>query len=84
MKINNLLRCCAALAATLTIAACTTLQTTYFNVGYVELAKADDPGLIPYSGEPRFEEVDDMESGSLAMYNKGYAMLGFPSSSVHC
>jgi hypothetical protein len=77
MIINRLLRCCMLLTAALSSGACTTLQTTYFNVGYVELAKSDDPGLVPFNGTPGFSQTDDMEKKARAMYNEGFAMLGY-------
>lgn len=71
--------CCRFLfiPALLLLSACTAMQTTYFRVGYVELAKADAPGFIPSSGTPKFVQVDDMAPKARAMYNEGYAMLGY-------
>ena len=77
MNNNNLIRCCMLLAIALAIAGCTTMQTTYFSVGYVELAKADDPGLIPFNGTPGFVQTDDMEEKARAMYGEGYSLLGY-------
>jgi hypothetical protein len=77
MKTINVYWNTVFILALLSLSACTTMQTTYFRVGYVELAKSDDPGLIPYSGVPKFTEIDDMHKQVQVMYNEGYTMLGY-------
>jgi hypothetical protein len=62
----------------LCLPACTTMQTTYFRASYVELAKADAPGLVRHgTAQPSFSLVQDMKAKEREMYGEGYATLGY-------
>jgi membrane-associated protease RseP (regulator of RpoE activity) len=74
LKLHRLL---ALTLAVLVLPACTTMQTTYFRGSYQEFAKADDPMLLPYKGQPGFSQADDMAVKARAMQTEGYAMLGY-------
>jgi hypothetical protein len=74
LKLRRLL---ALALAVLALPACTTMQTTYFRGSYQELAKADDPMLLPYAGQPGFSQADDMAAKARAMHAEGYVMLGY-------
>jgi len=63
--------------AVLSLAACTTLQTTYFRASYKVLIQADHPGLQPYEGTPAFTQVKDMPGKSRQMHGEGFVMLGY-------
>jgi len=56
---------------------CTGMQTTYFRESYQQLAKADDPFLLPHSGQPGFSQVDDMAERARAMHAEGFVMQGY-------
>jgi hypothetical protein len=70
-------RILATVSVVLSLSACTTVQTTYFRVGYQELLKADHPALQRYEGTPAFTMVEDMTEKSLQIYSEGYVMLGY-------
>ena len=71
-------RLLALLLVMLVLPACTTMQTTYFRGSYQELARADNPILLPPAGQPGFSQVDDMAVKSREMLQAGYM------SSVPC
>jgi hypothetical protein len=78
MTRGSLLRLAVLPLSILLLPACTTMQTTYFRASYVELAKADAPGLVPHgTAEPGFSLVQDMKAKEREMYGEGYAMLGY-------
>ena len=63
--------------AVLLTSACTSVQTMYFASSYRAVAAANDPLLLPYSGAPPFEQTGDLVEKSPAMWNEGYALLGY-------
>jgi membrane-associated protease RseP (regulator of RpoE activity) len=64
------------LAALLT-SACTSMQAMYFASSYQAIANANDPMLLTHSGDPAFEQVADLLERSPALWNEGYALLGY-------
>ncbi len=63
--------------AVLLSSACTSMQTMYFGSSYQAIANADDPLLLPHRGAPAFEQVGDLVEKSPAMWNEGFALLGY-------
>jgi len=63
--------------AVLLTSACTSMQTMYFGSSYQAIANANDPALLPHSGAPAFEQAGDLVEKSPAMWNEGYALLGY-------
>ncbi len=63
--------------ALLLFSGCTSMQTMYFGSSYQAIANADDPQLLPHSGAPAFEQTGDLVEKSPAMWNEGYALLGY-------
>ena len=63
--------------AVLLTSACTSMQTMYFGSSYQAIANANDPLLLPHSGAPAFEQASDLVERSPAMWNEGYALLGY-------
>jgi hypothetical protein len=52
------------------------MRNTHFRTGHVELARANDPGLIPDTGTSRFARVDELQAQGRAKYYAGYALPG--------
>jgi membrane-associated protease RseP (regulator of RpoE activity) len=63
--------------AVLLTSACTSMQTMYFGSSYQAIANANDPLLLRHSGAPAFEQTGDLVEKSPAMWNEGYALLGY-------
>ena len=63
--------------AVLLSSGCTSMQTMYFGSSYQAIANADDPLLLSHSGAPAFEQTGDLVEKSPAMWNEGYALLGY-------
>jgi membrane-associated protease RseP (regulator of RpoE activity) len=63
--------------AVLLSSACTSTQTMYFASSYQAIANANDPLLLPHGGAPAFEQAADLVEKSPAMWNEGYALLGY-------
>ena len=76
MNLPSPRRLLLAALAVLILPGCAT-PTVYFRTGYVELAKADHPGLLPAGGTPEFAQSDDMTSTSRALHGEGFVMLGY-------
>lgn len=77
MPTFELHRLLALLLVMLVLPACNTMQTTYFRGSYQALGKADNPVLLPFSGQPGFSQVEDMSVKSREMLQAGYMMLGY-------
>jgi hypothetical protein len=76
MNLPSLRRLLLAALAVLILPACAT-PTVYFSTSYVQLAKADHPGLLPAGGTPEFARIDDMTPKSHALHGEGFVMLGY-------
>ena len=57
--------------------ACTSMQTMYFASSYQAIANANDPFLLPHSGEPAFEQVAELRDRMPELWDEGYALLGY-------